>query len=376
MTLIEGIGDEVTHFFIALFVVVLVTLAWWTTNISEQRHVRTVLLLERRRRLTNHTETVTIAEGTIVSSVSEENPVTENATSLEPSSSAPRPPETNTSEEEVSKTDTETGREPERGEEQNIIETMDADACVLRQRRLAFYDNFNNERQAEGPQPSAPAPDAQQNSTNADDVPDSTDHIVMEHNYAERSGDPSTCSSSGTQQKSDERKGDHLSADKTGITIKLKYINDDLKLVDGRLEENLGDFKRSVRSPTRRRQILGETAIPSPARNGISNLNNNNQNRDWDLGNFLFAFISFILLAAWYFRYVYAHLYTVTATVGLFLITGIFTIVLVGMYFPDNEHLPNPTIHIARSALSLSSEKKRESVRELLKTVIFIFNFF
>lgn len=28
------------------------------------------------------------------------------------------------------------------------------------------------------------------------------------------------------------------------IRIKLKYINDDLKLVDGKLEELLGDFKR------------------------------------------------------------------------------------------------------------------------------------
>lgn len=28
------------------------------------------------------------------------------------------------------------------------------------------------------------------------------------------------------------------------ICIKLKYINDDLKLVDGKLEELLGDFKR------------------------------------------------------------------------------------------------------------------------------------
>lgn len=47
----------------------LVTVAWWTTNIGEQRHVRTVFLLERRRsrtqrRLTNHTEAVTITDGT------------------------------------------------------------------------------------------------------------------------------------------------------------------------------------------------------------------------------------------------------------------------------------------------------------------------
>lgn len=91
MSLIEGIGDEVTHFFIGLFIVIIgkttsicvfpicihnisclfiisVTVAWWTTNIAEQRHVRTVLLLERsrhrtHRQLTNHTEAVTITEG-------------------------------------------------------------------------------------------------------------------------------------------------------------------------------------------------------------------------------------------------------------------------------------------------------------------------
>lgn len=36
-----------------------------------------------------------------------------------------------------------------------------------------------------------------------------------------------------------------------------------------------------------------------PNQHGVHNINNN---REWDLGNFLFAFISFILLAAWYFR--------------------------------------------------------------------------
>lgn len=32
--------------------------------------------------------------------------------------------------------------------------------------------------------------------------------------------------------------------DENNITIKLKYINDDLKLVSGRLKELLGDFRR------------------------------------------------------------------------------------------------------------------------------------
>jgi hypothetical protein len=49
MSLVEGVGDEVTQFFIALIIVGLSLLAWWSTNISETPLVRTVLVLERRR---------------------------------------------------------------------------------------------------------------------------------------------------------------------------------------------------------------------------------------------------------------------------------------------------------------------------------------
>lgn len=72
----------------------------------------------------------------------EENPIVVSTTA-EPSSSNRVSLEANTSDEGGSH------MEPlpdslDRGEEQNIIETMDADACVLRQRRLAFYDNWTN----------------------------------------------------------------------------------------------------------------------------------------------------------------------------------------------------------------------------------------
>lgn len=95
MSLIEGIGDEVTHFFLGVLVIIIgkvsgifyiivqnnlvlffqVTVAWWTTNIAEQRHIRTVLLLEGRRirthrRLTNHTEAVTITDGKVFKTTS------------------------------------------------------------------------------------------------------------------------------------------------------------------------------------------------------------------------------------------------------------------------------------------------------------------
>lgn len=48
-------------------------------------------------------------------------------------------------------------------------------------------------------------------------------------------GKEDTVQAAGTNESSDS------------ITIKLKYINDDIKAVDGRLEEPLGDFKRLKR---------------------------------------------------------------------------------------------------------------------------------
>ncbi|VEN61482.1 unnamed protein product, partial [Callosobruchus maculatus] len=346
MTLIEGIGDEVTHFFIAVFAIAVVMVAWWTTNISEQRHIRTVLLLERRRhrfhrRLTNHTESATITTGTSTlpstleepssstASVSTISSVTTISTEVAPPASV-KPPEDGQA--QVPEIEEDEGEVEEVlagvGEEQNIIETMDADANELRQRRLAFYNVLRNRNEEpttsssnQAPEPSAPVEEVHPVGSNK------TDNFL----------DASSSADNSEQNKS-------------GITIKLKYINDDLKLVDGRLDELLGDFKRRHFQPEisqnklvrlifngqvlqpdsqtlrscglfhncvvhclvhqkKQQQTQGESSGGTRAEgysfqnsSGLPHLNNNNQNRDWDLGNFLFAFISFILLGAWYFR--------------------------------------------------------------------------
>lgn len=391
MTIIEGIGDEVTHFFIALFVVLIGTAAWWTTNISEQRPVRAVLWFERRRhrahrRLTNHTETVTITEGSNNSVAEEEeqsqiDAATETQTALDQASNANKPPESNPEDNLIP---TQSTLEEPQTREQNIIDTMDADANIVRQRRLAFYGTFTNDHQHGSTSSHSTLPN--QNPQTASGAP--SEELKPSAPPSEECAPPSKDSAPPVE---------HVDGGiNTGITIKLKYINDDLKLVDGHLNESLEEFKKrhffpelsankiirlifngqvlqpdsqtlkncglfdncvvhclihQKRNPPTDPNVTESRregySFPSPS--GLSN-NNNNQNREWDLGNFLFAFISLILLAAWYFRYVYAHLYTVTATVGLILITGIFTIVLVGMYFPDNEQSPTITFHLRERA--------------------------
>lgn len=99
---------------------------------------------------------------------------------------APKPPESAS-----------TSAGAEEDERVRIVEAMDDEASVVRQRRIAFYER--------GDEMTTP---------------------VMEHNYAEAAQVPES-----TRTESD-------------ITIKLKYINDDLKLVDGKLHEQLGDFKK------------------------------------------------------------------------------------------------------------------------------------
>lgn len=55
MSLIEGVGDEVTDFFIALSIILVAWFAWCSTNIADQPIIRTVLILQHRTR-TNITE--------------------------------------------------------------------------------------------------------------------------------------------------------------------------------------------------------------------------------------------------------------------------------------------------------------------------------
>jgi len=48
MSLIEGVGDEVTNFFIVMSILLIGWLAWCSTSITDQPLIRTVLILRDR----------------------------------------------------------------------------------------------------------------------------------------------------------------------------------------------------------------------------------------------------------------------------------------------------------------------------------------
>lgn len=71
-----------------------------------------------------------------------------------------------------------------------------------------------------------------------DDNDSVQERVVMEHNYADQNNGEFADTGEVNESKEPEV------TDPAAIRIKLKYINDDLKQVDGHLEELLGDFKR------------------------------------------------------------------------------------------------------------------------------------
>ncbi|KAL3280145.1 hypothetical protein HHI36_017645 [Cryptolaemus montrouzieri] len=360
MTLIEGIGDEVIQFFVALLFILIVALAWCTTNISNEGNLRTVFLLERRRlrasrRLTIHSESATIVEGTTEEDLdsSQTPPVMEEDKPSESSSTSQAGVQSST---EVLQ------------EESRIVEAMDAqgDEQSLRRRRLAFY-NRNTEDNTRYQSPNSAPQQCNESLNQSTNI----------ENEAECLAEEKKSDSSKSEGKTD-------SEEKDRICVKLMYLNDELRHVDGRLQEKLGDFKRRhfqvelaanklvklifnghvlqqdgdtlqscgmfdncvvhclVHQRTNTSSQRGNTGSRDSSSTPLgmnSHTNNNNQPHEWHLENYLFMILCCFLGFAWYLRYVYAHLYTVTATIGLILMTGIFTIIMFGMHFPDNTEI-------------------------------------
>lgn len=62
---------------------------------------------------------------------------------------------------------------------------------------------------------------------------------------------------------------------------------------------------------------------------------------DWNLGVLLYTCLSIVLGFAWFFRYQYSHLFTLTTTAALVSLTGMFAVSIIGMYVNDEEAVPS-----------------------------------
>jgi len=347
------VGDEVTDFFIVMTVLFVGWLAWCSTRIADQPVIRTVLILRDRMpvRVTSissrNSRTVSDMlqeleqQRSSESSTEEETlETTSNSDAVRSSCPTAAAVDTNESPPEVSRS-----TESTRTAEQVLIETMDsfsdADRSLLQ--RTVKADNS----------------DALDQTTSSASECTSEEPIISDSN--------------------------------TDITIKLKFMNDDQKVVTGSLKEMLGDFKRrhfqmelearkAVRLVFNGRVLQPDTqtleqcglfndcvvhcwvhqprpsaAVPSSTLDNSSSIYFNSQpfsdlptgagissiHNDWDLSRLLVSLLTIILGLAWYSRYHYAQLFTATTTLALYALTAIFAVSLFSNFFPDPDNIRN-----------------------------------
>ncbi|XP_014485929.1 PREDICTED: transmembrane and ubiquitin-like domain-containing protein 1 [Dinoponera quadriceps] len=350
MSLIEGIGDEVTNFFIVMSVLVVGWLAWCSTSIADQPLIRTVLILRDRA----PTRIVTLRANH------------QNTSSNEQPPSA------------------------ERTEEETIGAAVSA-----------------NSDDAQSNCPDAPNidTDGASQEVNAISLPPTTEEVLLEAMDSYSNDGPSLLQRSVKTNNTDEANTkeqttsaectaeDAPASDNNDITIKLKFINDDQKQVTGSLKEMLGEFKRrhfqmelearkSVRLVFNGRVLQPDTQTleqcglfnecvvhcwvhqPRPTSapssqastlDGSSPIYFNSQSfsdlpagasmssvrNEWDLSRLLVSILTIVLGLAWYSRYHYAQLFTATTTLALYALTAIFTVSLVSNFFPDQDNIRN-----------------------------------
>ncbi|XP_011162133.1 transmembrane and ubiquitin-like domain-containing protein 1 [Solenopsis invicta] len=352
MSLIEGVGDEVTDFFIIMTILLVGWFAWCSTSITDQPLIRTVLILRDRApaRITSIRANQQSASNLTVQDV--DRP---------PSSETPEeetPPETSNNSDDVQSSCPNTATIDTNESSQEI--SRPTESTTTEEVLIEAMDSFSNTDQ-------------------------SLSEKTVKANNSDSSLDQTTSSSS--EPALEESTVNNSSND---ITIKLKFINDDQKIVTGSLKETLGDFKRrhfqmemearkAVRLVFNGRVLQPDTqtleqcglfndcvvhcwvqqrrptAVMSstldnsssiyfnsqpfpdlPTGTGISSIHN-----EWDLSRILVSILTLILGLAWYSRYHYAQLFTATTTIALYTLTAIFAVSLFSNFFPDQDNIRN-----------------------------------
>ncbi|XP_061704540.1 transmembrane and ubiquitin-like domain-containing protein 1 [Cydia pomonella] len=380
MTLIEGVGDEVVQFVAALAVVAVGMLAWWSTNARPDRY-RTVLVMRSRA----HPVTVSIRPSprpaTIVTSTV--------ATVSTPASTSA----SNGTTEEAPR---DNSRVIPLQEMDSIV---DADMAMMDNNRLHFY------RRIDSPHTPLLTPDlsgdeVEEERTRAGAAQmQEMDSIVsaMEADVTARDLFTPEANSSRAGAKGDTKDNkddaepagaeaaaadaDTTAADTDAaarkILIKLKYLNDTLKEVEGSLDELLKDFKwrhfsvelsaeSRVRLIFNGRVLLDDgltlracglhdravvhclvhpkRAVPAqtlnPEETGTPELvtEGTPPERAWDLENILMTLVSVALTVVWFFRCEYSNMFTASASVALFGLTVFYSVAIFGLYLSDTFH--------------------------------------
>ncbi|XP_045449054.1 transmembrane and ubiquitin-like domain-containing protein 1 [Melitaea cinxia] len=390
MSLIEGVGDEVVQFVVVLLVVVIASLAWWSTNARPDRY-RTVLVMRSRP---HHPVTVSILTRS-------------NITNTQFNTSPPSTSESMAT--STTSSDNENSRDSRVIPLQEMDSIVDADMAMLDNNRLHFYRRIdsppNNQTVSETQSEEADNTEEQEPASNAQiremdsivsameaDVTTGCDFFTRSsesHSTLKPQTKPNQKKEASTEQEIGDMERENVSGtssdetdnngDERKILIKLKYLNDTLKEVEGSLDELLKDFKRRHFSAELcedrrvrlifRGRVLGDEAAtlracglhhhavvhclvhPSraprsaeqqqqhgPAEAPARAVSEAAPERAWDLENILMTLVSVALTVVWFFRCEYSNMFTASASVALFGLTVFYSVAIFGLYLSDTFH--------------------------------------
>ncbi|KPJ12910.1 Transmembrane and ubiquitin-like domain-containing protein 1 [Papilio machaon] len=432
MTLIEGVGDEVVQFVISVLLIIVGILAWWSTNARPNRY-RPVMMMRTR---TNqpiigaiNLRSTSSARSSLVESrrgfsrvipllemdsiIDADMAVLDNNRlhfyrSIETTSNnAQRPIETQEQETETQE-ESEPGSNAQIAEMDSIISAMEAEGTAdidfcnqcggSNSTNTAEKNESDNSSSSSNTNVSLPQDenitavnDAAENVTATD-----TSEIVTAENETSENA-------TAVNEGSENATADNIIAerDRRKILIKLKFLNDTLKEVEGNLDELLKDFKWRhfsaelsaecrVRLIFNGRVLLEETAtleacglhhravvhcLVHPKRNtqrkktpvrmrakgvhfvatcsgeegsgAVPELGarpaqaqaHAQAERAWDMENILMTIVSIALTVVWFFRCEYSNMFTASASVALFGLTVFYSVAIFGLYLSDTFHV-------------------------------------
>ncbi|PZC76964.1 hypothetical protein B5X24_HaOG203914 [Helicoverpa armigera] len=341
MPLIEGIGDEVVQFVAVVLVIVIAAVAWWSTNAQPDRY-RAVLVMRSR---TNHPVTVSIRTRSNLMITAEPAPSIQAALS-----DGPMPTAAEAANEDTSRVIP----------LQEMDSIVDADMAMLDNNRLHFYRRVDSNNTQTAPESTSDESEVHEEVEPATNVEKSSETATTDNVMpTEGAGDV-------TAEEQESRR----------ILIKLKYLNDTLKEVEGSLDELLKDFKwrhfsTELTAECRVRLIFnGRVLLDDAATLRACGLHDRavvhclvhpkrtvNQQRGsaeegagaapelvseraaperaWDLENILMTLVSVALTVVWFFRCEYSNLFTASASLALFGLTVFYSVAIFGLYLSD-----------------------------------------
>lgn len=395
MPLIEGVGDEVVQFVGTVVVMAVAALAWWSTSARPDRY-RTVLLMRSRA---PHPLTVSIRTRPGLVGVGTQSNVSTQSTATDPM--------------DTDDVDEATGDRTRVIPLQEMDSIVDADMAMINHHRLHFYRRVDTAlsvalesgsesgSESEGADEeaaraqvremdsivSAMEGDAQParaiSESRSNDVITSMKVEPQKKNQTDSasanvtsSTDEATAVSNESNTNTSEGAENATeSSPETGdarkILIKLKYLNDTLKEVDGSLDELLKDFKwrhfaTELTASCRVRLIFNGRVLADDAStlracglhhravvHCLVHPSNNTQRvireegvlaapgapeRTWDLENILMTLVSVALTVVWFFRCEYSNMFTASASVALFGLTVFYSVAIFGLYLSDTFH--------------------------------------